>query len=124
MKSATDHYRAAGPIINDVIDLTKEIWYKHFDYPDPFINAADHAEKFPVNGNGLSAAESEVLLDNSKIWYKFSPDEISDEVLNTFSWSVDAEIIDKSIQHLNSNVDLSCLGTKWIDYKQLTRGLS
>jgi len=124
MKSATDHYRAAGPIINDVIDLTKEIWYKHFEYPDPFINAADHAEKFPVNGNGLSAAESEVLLDNSKIWYKFSPDEISDEVLNTFSWSVDAEIIDKSIQHLNSNVDLSCLGTKWIDYKQLTRGLS
>lgn len=106
--SAIDHYRAMGSITDDVIKIIKDVWKLNIDYPDPFVCAKMHAEsqRAPLAAT-LNPADLEVMMDNSKMRYKYKASELSEEVLALYSWTIDAERIDKAIAHLNTSIDLT-----------------
>lgn len=105
------HYEMAGPIITELRESVDMIWNQHVDYATPAQCAAEHRARvhpnFPVAS--LSPIDREVMMDPSKLRWKFRPDEVSEDVINLNSWSIKADFIDASVGHLNKSLDLGFL---------------
>lgn len=102
MQAAIDHYSRAGSIISELLLLETELWRKHMPgFPTPTQNALLAARKQPLPvGSSLSTADIDVLLDPTKLFYKYSIEDISPDVANLFTSTVEGTFIDKYVSQI------------------------
>lgn len=100
MMAALEHYSRAGSIITDMLKIEREAW-RHFlpEYPTPEQTIADvvRQQRLPINST-LTPADIEVLLDPSKLYYKFDPSEVSPTIAGLFTASIDGAVVDRYIK--------------------------
>jgi hypothetical protein len=96
MQAAKDHYGAAGSIITDFQALERDLW-KHYlpdmQTPEQMIEAYSKAQ--PVPTGAASFADAEVLMDPSKIYYKYTLEDLSPSIAELFIRTVDGDRIEK-----------------------------
>lgn len=94
--SATEHYSQAGSVISELIDMTRFYWKKSFDeVPNPYQMAARHMELQSLRDlPALSYIDADVLLNPSKRHYRYRPEDISPEVLELLTGTVDGDTIE------------------------------
>lgn len=100
MMAALEHYSRAGSIITDMLKIERDAW-RHFlpEYPTPEQTIADvvRQQRLPIN-SALTPADIEVLLDPSKLYYKFDPSEVSPTIAGLFTASIDGSTVDRYIK--------------------------
>lgn len=100
MLAALEHYSRAGSIITDMLSIEREAWRRFLpEYPTPEQTIADvvRQQRLPIN-SALTPADIEILLDPTKLYYKFDPSEVSPDVARLFTASIDGKIVDKYIK--------------------------
>lgn len=89
-----DHYSTSSTAV-DVWRMAEDIWRHQLpEYDTP--QAAAHKERMtrrlPIMPT-LSQVDMEVLLDSSKLYYKFSPEQVSVDISSLFTAKVEGETI-------------------------------
>lgn len=100
MMAALEHYSRAGSIITEMLKIEREAWKTFLpEYPTPEQTIADvvRQQRLPINSI-LSPADIEVLLDPTKLYYKFDPSEVSPDIARLFTASIDGKTVDKYIK--------------------------
>lgn len=94
---ALDHYGKSSKAI-EVWEHMEELWRFHMpDFPTPTAMAKAHAKLKPVGGiAGISDADIQVLLDPSKLHYKFTADMLSEGIRDKFTTFVPPEKIKRA----------------------------
>lgn len=99
LRAAEEHYSRAGSIIKEIIDVERALWRKHMiGFPTPEQIIADVILQQPLPVSGLSIPDMEVLLDPSKLYYKFKIEDVSPEVARLFTSSIDGKTVDRYIK--------------------------
>jgi hypothetical protein len=98
---ALEHYGKSSKAM-EVWEHMEDIWRVQMPgVPTPTIMAKAHARLNPIGGiAGVSDADIQVLLDPSKLHYKFTPDMLSDGVKDKFTTNVPAEKIRRAFNNL------------------------
>lgn len=100
--AAMEHYSRAGSIIGELDRMGEELWRKHFPgvpTPGQMANMARRQRPLPL-GDTLSEVDMEVLLDPSKLFYKFGDQDVSPSIDALFRSTIEAEFIHSTIGHL------------------------
>jgi hypothetical protein len=102
---ALNHYSRAGSIITEMNEMSDECWRKHLpNFPTP-LQQAKHVIKIspqPPLVTELSSADCEVLLNPAKLYYKFTPEDISPEIVSMFTSKIEAPFITKSLKFMRN----------------------
>lgn len=100
--AAVEHYSRAGTIISDLLALETDLWRHYMSgYPTPNQSAKLAASRQPLPiGSSLSTADIDVLLDPTKLFYKYSIQDISKDVANLFTSTIEGEFIDKHLKYI------------------------
>lgn len=98
--AALEHYSRAGSIIGDLRMMINDLWRHHLPgvaTPEQMANAARRENPLPV-GDALSQADLEVLIDPSKLYYKFAGDgDVSEHIDKLFRATIEAEFIEEHL---------------------------
>lgn len=92
-------YSRAHNTFVEVDELINDIWRIHLnEYDTPEVAARKHANAHRPKVVGKTAIDQEVLLDPDKLYYKYSTDEVSEDIANMFVRSVPAERIHSELK--------------------------
>lgn len=100
--AAVEHYSRAGSVISDLLALEKDLWRRYlpeYPTPDQFARLAAIRQPLPIRSS-LSTADIDVLLDPTKLFYKYSVHDISSDVADLFTSTVEGEFIDKNLKFI------------------------
>lgn len=97
--AALEHYARAGSIIGELDRMADELWRKNLPgVPTPGQMAFNaRRQRSLPKGDIMSEADMQVLLDPSKLYYKFKEGDVSPHIDNLFRSSVEAEFINRTI---------------------------
>lgn len=97
--AALEHYSRAGSIIGEIDRIGDELWRKWLPgCPTPGQMAKKARDLLPLpTGEIRTEADLEVLLDPSKLYYKFEAGDVSDHIDNLFRATIEADFIEKTI---------------------------
>jgi hypothetical protein len=102
---ALNHYARAGSIITEMNERSDAMWKRHL--PD-FLTPLQVAKRViqisppPPFVTELSSADCEVLLNPAKMFYKFTPEDISPEIASMFTSKIEADFINKSLSFMRN----------------------
>lgn len=102
MEAAIEHYSRAGDVIYESLKLERELWRKWMPgYPTPeqMSNKAMTLKPLPITSS-LSYAEMEVILDPTKLFYKYKPSDVSEDIASLFTSTIEGEFIDKHMRRI------------------------
>lgn len=102
ISAAVEHYSRAGSVISDLLTLERDLWRKYlpgYPTPDQFAKLAAMKQPLPI-GSSLSTADIDVLLDPTKLFYKYSVQDISSDVANLFTSTIEGDFIDKHLKFI------------------------
>jgi hypothetical protein len=93
--AAKEHYGAAGSIISDLQALERDIWKRYMpDHPTPEQFIEMYAQSQPIPTGAGSFADAEVLMDPTKIYYKYTLADLTPSVAQLFIRTIDGDRID------------------------------
>jgi hypothetical protein len=92
-----EHYSRSS-MAADVWRRSMEVWRQVLpDVPTPEAAAFQHRKANPAPLlASLSEIDAQVLLDRSKLYYKFSPEDVSSEVLDLFTARIPGDLIHRA----------------------------
>jgi hypothetical protein len=102
---ALKHYSKAGNIITEINERSDEMWKRKLPNFKTPIQVAKHVIQIsppPPFVTELSSADCEVLLNPSKLHYKFTVNDISPEVAAMFTSNIEASFINKSLNFMRN----------------------
>jgi hypothetical protein len=100
LDAARTHYLSAGDIITQLEDLERRLWKKHLpDHPTPeqMIEKYSLIQQLP-SGITYTGIDAEVLMDPSKLAYKYDTGDVSPEIANLFIRTIDGDRVEQYLK--------------------------